>query len=194
MTRAAYAVVEASGRSGARDIQVWDPLVRLIHWSLAATILLDAAILDEDGWAHELVGYAALGLVAARLIWGIVGTRPARFTSFPPNPAAALRHLVRLRAGGQPLHLSHNPLGALMVYNLWLTVVFLGVTGMMMVNIRFFGMEWIEELHEAAFVWLMISVALHLAGVAVETLRTGVPLVRAMICGRKRVPAGTQLR
>ena len=49
-------------------------------------------------------------------------------------------------------------------------------------------MEWVEELHEGLFAWLMVSVALHLAGVFLDSLLSGVNLVRAMIDGRKRFP------
>ena len=91
------------------------------------------------------------------------------------------------------MHLSHNPLGALMVYNLWLTVIALGVTGYMMTTIRFFGIEWVEDAHELAFNWLLPSIVLHIAGVAFDSWRTGISLVRSIINGRKRLPQGTKI-
>ncbi|MCB1340273.1 MAG: cytochrome b/b6 domain-containing protein [Pseudooceanicola sp.] len=194
MTASAPGAPGEGGRPGARDIPVWDPLVRLIHWSVALAVLLNATVLDPEGRPHEVAGYAVAGLVAVRLAWGLIGPGPARFATFPPNPAAALRHLRHWRAGAGTVHLSHNPLGALMVYNLWLTLLALVVTGVMMGTIRFFGIQWVEEAHEMAFDWLMISVALHVGGVVIDTLRTGVPLVRAMVTGRKRVPAGARVR
>ncbi len=177
-----------SGREGARIVRVWDPLVRLIHWALALTILLNGAILDEDGMPHEWIGYLAVALIAIRLLWGIVGTRNAGFTAFPPSIGRAKVHLRSILAGKSVVHLSHNPLGALMVYNLWLTVLALGVTGYMMTTTTFFGMEWVEEAHELFFGWLMISVGLHVAGVAFDTWWSGVNLVRAMVDGKKRIP------
>ncbi|RVU38807.1 cytochrome B [Hwanghaeella grinnelliae] len=181
---------ETGGPEPARTVPVWDPLVRLIHWSLALSILINSAFTDEESRLHEWVGYVALGLVAVRLLWGLIGTKPARFTAFPPSPARALHHVFAMLKGDRSVHLSHNPLGALMVYNIWATVAALGATGYMMTTVTFFGMEWVEELHEAAFGWLMFSVALHVAGVFFDTWRSGVPLVRAMIDGRKRVPEG----
>ncbi len=77
-----------------------------------------------------------------------------------------------------------------MVYNIWLSVIAIGVTGFMMTTITFFGIDWVEELHEAVFNWLLFSVALHVAGVAFDTRRSGVNLVRAMINGRKTIPEG----
>lgn len=177
-----------AGSAGVDVIPVWDPLVRLIHWSLFTAILLNGFVIDEESVAHEYIGYAALALVLLRLAWGVVGPRNARFSAFPLNPIAALRNAGDIITRRHKVHLSHNPLGALMVYNIWATVLVLCTTGIMMTTVRFFGMEWVEEAHEAAFTWLMISVGLHIAGVIAETVISGVPLVRAMIDGRKRVP------
>jgi cytochrome b len=183
----------ASGRVSARDVAVWDPLVRLIHWSLALMILLNGAITDGESKLHEWVGYAALGLVGLRMIWAIIGPRHARFSAFPPSVPRAIRYARTVLSGDRTVHLSHNPLGALMVYNLWLAVIALGMTGYMMTTIRFFGLGWVEDMHELIFNWLVISVALHVAGVAFDTWRSGVNLVRAMVVGRKRIPQETEV-
>jgi cytochrome b len=182
-----------AGDAGIRVIPVWDPLVRTIHWSLVSAIILNGFITDAEGKLHEYVGYAALALVILRLVWGIIGPRHARFTAFPPNPIAALRHARDTFSSRTALHLSHNPLGALMVYNIWGTVLVLCATGIMMGTVRFFGIDWVKEVHEGAFAWLMVSVILHVAGVFAETWLSGVPLVRAMIDGRKRVPEGREV-
>lgn len=182
-----------SGREGAREVRVWDPLVRLIHWSLAACILVNAVSEGEDD-LHMWVGYAAAGLLAIRLVWGLIGPRPARFASFPPNPSGAIAHLRAMLPGQRDtpqVHLSHNPLGALMVYNIWGTVAVIAATGYMMGTMRFFGIDWVEELHELAFDWLLVSILLHVGGVLLDSWRTRVPLVRAMVTGIKRLPRGT---
>lgn len=178
----------ASGRISARDITVWDPLVRLIHWSLALTILLNGTLIEEESNTHEWIGYIALGLVGLRLVWALIGPKHARFSAFPPSPARAVHYLRAMLAGDHTIHLSHNPIGALMVYNIWLSVIAIGVTGYMMTTITFFGVEWVEEAHELIFAWLIFSVALHVAGVAFDTWRSGVNLVRAMVNGRKNIP------
>lgn len=181
-----------SGHSGARSLIVWDPLVRLIHWGLALCILLNGAVVEDDGNLHIWIGYTAVGLVGTRLIWGVVGTHYARFSTFPPNPSAALRHFKAMIKGNGTIHLSHNPLGGLMVYNIWLTVIALGLTGYMMGTVQFFGVEWVEEIHELFFGWLLISIALHIAGVFLDSRWTKVPLVKSMINGRKQAPQDRQ--
>lgn len=181
-----------AGDAGIQVIPVWDPLVRLIHWSVVAAIVLNGFVVEDESRVHEYIGYAALGLVILRLVWGVIGPRNARFSTFPPNPLAALRHIRATFSLRGAIHLSHNPLGALMVYNIWATILVICASGIMMGTIRFFGLEWVEELHEAAFAWLMVSVILHVAGVFAETWLSGVPLVRAMIDGRKRVPEGRE--
>lgn len=185
---------KTSGRASAREIAVWDPLVRLIHWSLALMILLNGAIVEEESKAHEWIGYIALGLVGLRMIWALIGPKHARFSAFPYSPARAINHLRALLAGDRSVHLSHNPVGALMVYNLWASVIAIGVTGYMMTTITFFGVEWVEEAHEIIFGWVLVSVALHVAGVAFDTWWSGVNLVRAMIDGRKTIPDGREVQ
>ncbi len=189
----------ASGRHSARvttaaqDVEVWDPLVRVIHWSVVLMILLNGVFTDDESELHEWVGYCALGLVLIRLVWALIGPNPARFTTFPPSPARALQHLRAIRAGDKTVHLSHNPLGALMVYNLWLTIIGMGVTGYMMTTLYFFGVDWVEGLHEMLFNWLILSVVLHVGGVVFDSRRSGINLVRAMINGRKHIPEGTKV-
>lgn len=181
----------SSGREsarGARSVLVWDPLVRLIHWGVVLMVLINAAIVAKDSPMHLWAGYAMLALVGVRLLWGVIGPRPARFAAFPPNPFRALTYLREMRQGDKTIHLSHNPLGALMVYNIWTTLLVIGTTGYMMGTLKFFGVAWVERLHELAYDWLLVSIAAHIGGVILDTWRSGVPLVQAMIHGRKRIP------
>lgn len=179
-----------SGRASAREVAVWDPLVRLIHWSLALTIIVNGTFLDDESKLHEWIGCIALGLVSLRLVWAVIGPKHARFSAFPPNPVRVVHHLKATLAGDQSVYLSHNPLGSLMTYNIWTSVIAIGVTGYMMTTITFFGVDWVEEVHEAVFKWLVFSVLLHVAGVAFDSWRSGVNLVRAMVNGRKTIPEG----
>lgn len=183
-----------SGRESARDshsVLVWDPLVRLIHWGVVLMVLINAVIVAHDSTLHLWAGYVMLVLVGIRLVWGVIGTRFARFSAFPPNPVRAFSYFRDMRKGDKTVHLSHNPLGALMVYNIWATLLLIGATGYMMGTVRFFGVGWVEEVHEMAYNWLLLSIAAHIAGVIFDTWRSKIPLVQAMFHGRKRIPDDT---
>lgn len=110
----------------------WDPLLRLTHWGIAIIVLGNYALTKEGGAVHIALGWAGLALLVLRLIWGFVGPRAARFTSFLPNPIAGLRHLAGLLRGKAPHYPSHNPAGALMAYALWACLAVLTGTGLVM--------------------------------------------------------------
>lgn len=97
----------------------WDPLVKITHWGVAAVVVCNALIVGEGSIAHIWAGYTLAGLLALRLLWGVIGTRPARFASFLPSPSRALAHIRAIREGRHEEHGSHNPLGALMAYAIW---------------------------------------------------------------------------
>jgi cytochrome b len=93
-----------------------------------------------------------------------------------------------MATGRRRVHLGHTPLGALMIYNILLIMVVIGVSGWMMTTYTWFGIEWVEDLHEASVSWAEVSVVLHIAAVVWESLRTGVNLPRAMVTGTKVIP------
>ena len=111
---------------------VWDPLVRLTHWGIAAAVLRNGLIVEDGSLVHVWLGYGAFALLALRLLWGVIGTEEARFSAFPPSLSGALGHAADLLAGRRHEHRSHNPLGALMVYTLWATLLTVSVTGVLL--------------------------------------------------------------
>lgn len=184
--------------------RVWDPLVRLTHWTIALAVILNGLIIDDDALAHIWIGYVAVSLLALRLLWGVVGTESARFSSFPISFSGAARHISEARQGVHRKHRSHNPLGALMVYALWATLTVVSVSGVMMDSDLFpdddheysnrleadndhddEAAEWLEELHEGAANLLLLLAVLHVGGVVLESRLSGQNLVRTMITGRK---------
>lgn len=110
----------------------WDPLVRLTHWGIAFAVVVNGLFLDGGKLLHVWVGYAAAGLLALRLLWGLVGVGPARFASFPPSLARARDHVAALHRGEEESFSSHNPLGALMAYGLWAMLAIVAATGIIM--------------------------------------------------------------
>jgi cytochrome b len=172
------------GRAGQRMVRVWDIGVRLFHWGLVAGVL--AAYLSEDSRSlHRIFGYAVMGLIAFRLIWGLVGTQHARFASFLPGPVRLLAYLRDMARGREARHLGHNPAGATMIVALLAVLGGISATGYMMGMDAYFGVEWVEDAHEALVNGLIVLVMLHVAGVAVASRRHGENLVKAMVTGLK---------
>jgi len=168
-----------------RKVYVWDKFVRLFHWSLALSFTANALLIDEDSDIHEYVGYAVMGLVLARIIWGFVGTQYARFKSFPPSLTQSLEQLSDISLQRRVVHTGHTPLGALMIYNLLGSLMILTLSGFLMTTDMFWGVEWPQEIHEIFVSWTEFSVLLHIAAVIFESRRTHVNLPRAMVSGYK---------
>lgn len=175
-----------------KQVKVWDPAIRVFHWTLVAGFTANALILDDESKAHLWVGYMVVALVLLRLIWGFVGPRYARFSSFPPSVSGAGRQLGDIITGRKHIHPGHTPLGALMIYNLLLTILVIGFSGYLMTTDMFWGVEWPEELHEVAVLWAETSVMLHIAAVIFESWRINVNLPRSMVTGYKNIPDGRQ--
>lgn len=114
------------------DAKSWDPIVKLTHWGIVAAVIGNALVTEEGSGWHIWVGYGLAALLALRLLWGLVGPREARFAAFPPSLARARRHLGEIRRGEVTAHASHNPLGALMVYAIWATLLVVIGTGIAM--------------------------------------------------------------
>lgn len=168
---------------------VWDLPLRLFHWALVPGFTANALFTNPEGAPHRLTGYAVAALLGFRLVWGLVGGRHARFADFPPSPRAALGQMAEMATGRRLAHAGHSPLGALMIYNLLLTLAAIAVTGYMMTTLAWFGVEWVEETHEALVTWAELSILVHVAAVVVESRRLRVNLPRAMVTGYKDLPA-----
>ncbi len=166
--------------------RVWDPFIRLFHWSLVACVLLNQWGLEGGETPHRWTGYAATALVLARLVWGFIGSRHARFADFFPTPARLRRHLQALRRGEHPVHAGHNPLGALMMLALMAAVLALGVTGWLQGTDAFWGDEGLQDLHAHLATGLLGAGGLHAAAALVMGRLERVRLVRAMVTGVKQ--------
>src|SRR5210317_2290640 len=104
-------------------VKAWDPLVRVFHWSLVFFFLL--AFVTEDDWmsVHVWAGYAVSMLIGFRLFWGLVGTRTARFVTFVKSPKVVMRHLRDMLSLKPPHYLGHNPVAAVMVVALLVSII-----------------------------------------------------------------------
>jgi len=195
-------------------IKVWDPVVRFFHWGLAACFVLAWLTAEEATGIHIWLGYAVAALVAIRVIWGLVGTRYARFSQFVRGPGAVVGYLGDMVTGRERRHIGHNPAGAAMVVALLLTLSGTAVTGWMMADparqawmpsiaspafadddegFEGGGEGGLEGVHEALATMALALVGLHLGGVALASMRHRENLARAMVTGSKRPAAGEDI-
>jgi cytochrome b len=176
--------------SGRRTLRIWDPAVRIFHWSLVTAVGID--MLLEDGTnLHAAAGYVVLGLITFRFIWGFVGTRYARFTNFVTGPSAVRRYLISLRSPRRERHLGHNPMGALMIVALLGVLALVAGTGALLNTDALWGSEWLEETHEIAANSLYILVPLHVLGAVISSIIHRENLVLSMVTGRKKAEENT---
>lgn len=175
-------------------ILVWDVPTRVFHWLLAASFAGAFLTAESERFRdiHVLLGYTMLGLIGFRLVWGLVGTRYARFSSFLFGPSKVVAYLKSLLTGSPQHYVGHNPAGSWAIYGLLLLGLLSGATGYAVYNQT--GGEWLEELHEAAANTMLALVVVHVAGVLVSSLLHRENLVRAMINGYKTGEAGQGLR
>lgn len=168
-----------------RKILVWDLPVRLFHWTLAVAFVGAYVLSESERWrlVHVTLGYTAMALVLFRLVWGLVGTRYARFGSFAYGPGAALRYVADL-ARRRPGHfIGHNPAGSWAVYLMLALAIATGTSGWLQYND--IGGEVFEEIHEVlGNAWLVV-VLIHVAGVVASSLAHRENLARTMITGMK---------
>lgn len=180
-------------------VKVWDSFVRFSHWGLALLVLGSFLTSDEDALVpvHVAMGLAVVALVLARVVWGLLGPRAARFGTFVRGPGEVAAYARAMLRGRPPRHLSHNPLGGAMVVALLAVLAGLAATGAIVragpefegplaVVLTKHGAKAVKEVHEALAGALLGLVVLHVAGVLVSSVLERQNLVLGMITGWKR--------
>ncbi len=192
-----------SENHGERIVAVWDAPTRLFHW-LVVALVAAAYATERLNWMdwHARAGYALLAVVLFRLVWGVVGSETARFSSFLAAPRGALRHIAHLfrrEADGQ---VGHNPAGGWMVVALLALLIGQALTGIYVGNdiadegpLTESVPAWIANLIEAAhdeWLWnaLLAAIAMHIVAIALYAAVKRQNLVFPMVTGAKRLPAG----
>lgn len=177
-------------------IVVWDPLVRFFHWTLVLSFFIAYITEDELLNIHVLAGYYISGLLLLRIIWGLIGSKYARFSNFvfaPTTIRQYLKDLVRLKAKH---YVGHNPAGGAMVIVMLITLILTALSGMatyaaeeqagpLLLLAQDWNGDWMEEIHEFFANTMLGLVVIHILGVVVSSLLHGENLIRAMWTGFK---------
>lgn len=167
---------------------IWDLPTRLFHWLLAGGFGAAAFIalaLGEDSPLfpyHGLIGLTLAVMVGLRLIWGVIGTRYARFGSFAFGPGAVVGYFKDILRGVGTRHAGHNPASAYAIFAILALLAGMCVTGVMLGR----GNEGVKEVHEVCAYALLAVVGVHVLGVVLHTLRTRENITGGMIHGRKQ--------
>jgi len=188
-------------QSNTKSIRVWDWPIRLFHWLLAALFITSWGSAEIGGNAmqyHLWSGYAVLGLVLFRVLWGVVGSETARFAHFMRGPSAVLAYTRSWFKPDYHAALGHNPLGGWSVIALLLAIVFQALTGLFsnddianegplyhLVNKG--TSDLISQTHRVAFYALLTLVTLHLLAIVLYSVKQGENLLKPMLTGNKAV-------
>ncbi len=169
-------------------VLIWDLPTRLFHWLLSGGFFAAAIIslaLGEDSPLfpyHAIIGLTIALMVCLRIIWGIAGTRYAKFGSFIFGPAAVIEYTKGALTGRGKHYIGHNPGSALAIFALLALVLAMAVTGIMLGQ----GNEGVKEIHEI-LAWVTVGVVVaHVLGVALHTIRHRENITLSMIHGKKR--------
>jgi len=163
-------------------VSVWDPFVRVFHWSLVLAGIVAWISAEERAMLHEQTGYFILVLVGLRVIWGLVGSEHARFGNFLYGPRRTLAYLKRLGAGKPEHFVGHNPLAGWMVVALLCGMLATAVSGFLMGT---GDAGALEDLHEAFANLTLLLVLVHLGGVVFSSVLHRENLIGAMLTGSK---------
>lgn len=197
------------------EIQVWDPLIRTFHWGLVLAFCITYISGDEENNLHINAGYVVFGLITFRILWGLVGTRFARFSNFVYSPGAVIKYIKDSVAGRPKHYLGHNPAGGAMAIALLSSLIVVTYSGLKVyaieegagplaqpaTEINFIKSanadedkheeheeeEFWEEIHEAFANFVLFLVILHIAGVFIAGRLHAEDLVKGMITGKKKV-------
>jgi cytochrome b len=181
-----------------RGLYVWDPLVRIGHWTLVTAFVV--AYVTPEIWLdlHAVAGYIVAGYVGFRIAWGLVGTRHARFSDFVRPWREVKAHLASVLRLAPTRHTGHNPTGGWMIIGMLIMLTLTSVSGLAVYGAEGLGPwagwmgapggwqgELFEEVHEVLSNLTVLMIAVHVTGVLVESWLGRENLVRAMITGRK---------
>ena len=167
--------------------------MRLFHWSLVLAMAAAWITSSSRGDTHQWIGLAIGALLAARILWGFVGTHYARFSQFIRSPRASIAYIFALLKGSEQRYLGHNPAGALMILCLLFTIIATVATGWLMTTDAYYGDDLMQGLHSLCAYSVIGLAIFHVFGVVMASRHHHENLVKAMVTGKKRIAAQDEI-
>jgi cytochrome b len=167
-------------------VRVWDPLVRVFHWSLVGLFVVAYASSEEMETLHLVSGFAIVSLLILRVMWGFIGSGHARFSDFVRSPRDVLAYIKLARQHRAPRYLGHNPAGGTMVIALMAMLAGVCLSGHLMTTTAWWGSETMEDLHGLLVNLTIGLIGLHLLGNLFSSREKGENLTMSMMTGLKR--------
>ncbi len=181
-------------------VKVWDLPTRLFHWLLVSLVFF---LIYSGSWDDSLMqwhfysGYLLSGLILFRILWGIMGTRYARFRSLVLSPLKGLNYLKSVIKGTPEHFYGHNPAGSIMVVMLILLLILQASSGLVTSDeVLWEGPFYASvseqmaslgaAIHHTAQLILQWLIGFHILGVIVHSVVTKEKLVVSMFSGRKK--------
>lgn len=173
---------------------MWDLPLRLYKWSFALGII-GAIATGKMGniTLHERFALTVLGLLAFRFIWGFMGSKTARFSSFVRSPKAAFDDFFDILKRRKKSHFGHSALGGYATSALLLVPLAIVATGLFSTDdvlfdgpLAHFQPDWIKSatwLHHKLHPVLFALLGLHLAAILTYWFRLRINLVAPMLTG-----------
>ncbi len=178
-------LLEADSTQQPAREKVWDLALRIFHWSLVFAFAIAFITGEESQNLHIVAGYFVGGLLLFRLVWGIIGPKHAKFSDFLYSPSITLSYMRDSMIGRAKRYMGHNPAGSAMVFAMLVILTALTGTGIAMTTDRFWGFDWLEELHEGLASLTLGLIVLHIAGVLFASRENHENLIKSMITGFK---------
>lgn len=167
---------------------IYDLPTRIFHWGFAALFVFAffiAKTVDDENPVfsyHMLAGLMLGGLVTLRIIWGVLGTKYARFSSFALYPKDLIQYMKGILSGNKKRWAGHNPASSWVALIMMGSALMLALSGILMTT----GYkETFEDIHELFANAFLVTVLLHIAGVIIHSLRHQDGIALSMVHGKK---------
>ena len=192
-------MTEETNKNSSSSKLIWDIPTRIFHWALAISILGSWYTMEisYDITKHKYCGYAILTLLLFRFVWGVFGTKYARFRNFIFAPRETLSYAKNFFSKNGKRYAGHNPLGAIAVFVMMLLILIQVVTGLFSSDNDYYEFGpfyfWIPEnisyeltsLHFQNFDFLKIMIGVHIVAVFLYLILKKNNLITPMFTGNK---------